>query len=99
MAAPSADLESRVGTLESRQQRTDEDMSAVMDTVLETRDDVKVLRRDVSRLRLDVDALTRKVRVLQNDVDWLKRAMRALLEHQGLSVESGDPTDDPDDDQ
>ena len=97
MAATPADLESRVSTLESRQQRSDEDTATLIDTVLETREDVKTLRLDVSRLRLDVDGVARKLRVLQNDVDWLKRGVRALLTHQGLTVERPGATNDSDD--
>ena len=87
MSAPSADLETRVAALEARQQRTDEDLTAIMDTVIETREDVKTLRRDVGRLRLDVDGLTRKVDRLTQKVDTLQRGMNAIIAHLGLTIE------------
>lgn len=87
MAAPPADLETRVAALEVRQQRTDEDLTAIMDTVIETREDVKTLRRDVGRLRLDVDGLTRKVDRLTMKVDTLQRGMNAIIAHLGLTIE------------
>jgi chromosome segregation ATPase len=94
MAAPPADLESRVALLEARQQRTDEDLTSIMDTVLDTREDVKILRRDVGRLRLDFDGVMRKLGVVQNDVerltrkaDQLQRGVDAIVAHLGLTVE------------
>jgi chromosome segregation ATPase len=100
MAAPPADLESRVGTLEARLQRSDEDLTSIMDTVLDTREDVKILRRDVGRLRLDFEGLIRKVLVVQKDVegltrkaDTLQRGVDAIVAHLGLTVEP-EPSDD-----
>lgn len=97
MSSP-ADLESRVATLEARQQRTDEDLTSIMDTVLDTREDVKILRRDVNRLRLDFDGMMRKISVVQNDVerltrnvDTLQRGMNAILAHLGLTIEPEGP--------
>jgi hypothetical protein len=94
MAAPPADLETRVAVLEARQQRTDEDLTSIMDTVLDTREDVKILRRDVGRLRLDFDGMMRKLAVVQNDVEGLKRkadtlqlGVNAILAHLGLTIE------------
>jgi len=93
MASP-VDLDSRVTMLESRQQRTDEDLTSIMDTVLDTREDVKILRRDVNRLRLDFDGMMRKLVVVQNDVervdrkvDTLQRGMNAIIAHLGLTIE------------
>lgn len=71
MAITFADLEARVRGLESRTQRAEEDITAIITTVIETRDDVK----------------------------WLKRAVQLMLANQGLSVESEDTTDSPEDDQ
>lgn len=45
-----ADLEARVRGLESRAQRAEEDITAVIGTVIETRDDVKWLKRAVLAL-------------------------------------------------
>lgn len=64
MATTFADLEARVRGLESRVQRAEEDVTAIVTTVVETRDDVK----------------------------WLKRAVQALLTHQGLTVDTDDPS-------
>jgi uncharacterized coiled-coil protein SlyX len=50
MATTFADLEARVRGLESRAQRTEEDMTAVITTVVETRDDVKWLKGAVQLL-------------------------------------------------
>jgi uncharacterized coiled-coil protein SlyX len=50
MATTFADLEARVRGLESRAQRTEEDMTAIVTTVIETRDDVKWLKRAVRAL-------------------------------------------------
>jgi uncharacterized coiled-coil protein SlyX len=47
MATTFADLEARVRGLESRAQRTEEDITAIIGTVIETRDDVKWLKRGV----------------------------------------------------
>ena len=97
MAVPPADLETRVATLEARQQRTDEDLTSIMDTVLDTREDVKILRRDVGRLRLDFDGMMRKLVVVQNDVegmrrkvDRMERGIDAIVAHLGLTVEPDD---------
>ena len=46
MATTFADLEARVRGLESRAQRAEEDITAIISTVVETRDDVKQLTRD-----------------------------------------------------
>lgn len=64
MATTFADLEARVRGLESRVQRAEEDVTAIVTTVVETRDDVR----------------------------WLKRAVQALLDHQGLNIDTDDPT-------
>jgi uncharacterized coiled-coil protein SlyX len=50
MATTFADLEARVRGLESRTQRAEEDITAVISTVIETRDDVKWLKRAVQAL-------------------------------------------------
>jgi hypothetical protein len=47
MATTFADLEARVRGLESRAQRVEEDVTAIITTVAETRDDVRWLRRAV----------------------------------------------------
>jgi hypothetical protein len=39
--------------VESRTQRAEEDITAIMGTVMETRDDVKQLERDVKQLKRD----------------------------------------------
>lgn len=52
-----ADLEARVRGLESRAQRTEEDVTAIITTVSETRDDVRWLTRAVQAL-LDQQGLT-----------------------------------------
>jgi uncharacterized coiled-coil protein SlyX len=51
-----ADLEARVRGLESRAQRAEEDITAIIGTVIETRDDVKWLKRAVQAL-LDHDGV------------------------------------------
>jgi hypothetical protein len=53
MATTFADLEARVRGLESRAQRTEEDMTALITTVIETRDDVRWLKRAVQALLVD----------------------------------------------
>jgi hypothetical protein len=53
MATTFADLEARVRGLESRMQRTEEDVTAIITTVTETRDDVKWLKRAVQALLAD----------------------------------------------
>lgn len=50
MATTFADLEARVRGLESRVQRAEEDVTAIVTTVIETRDDVKWLKRAVQTL-------------------------------------------------
>jgi hypothetical protein len=45
-----ADLEARVRGLESRAQRAEEDITAIISTVMETRDDVKWLTRATQAL-------------------------------------------------
>ena len=47
MATTFADLEARVRGLESRAQRTEEDVTAIVTTVIEPRDDVRWLKRAV----------------------------------------------------
>jgi uncharacterized coiled-coil protein SlyX len=55
MATTFADLEARVRGLESRAQRTEEDVTAIVTTVVEIRDDVKWLKRAVQALLGDRD--------------------------------------------
>jgi uncharacterized coiled-coil protein SlyX len=62
MVTTFADLEARVRGLESRAQRAEEDITAIVSTVVETRHDVK----------------------------WLKRAVQALLDHDGIAIETAD---------
>ncbi|WP_130344107.1 hypothetical protein [Herbihabitans rhizosphaerae] len=50
MATTFADLEARVRGLESRAQRVEEDVTAIVTTVVETRDEVRWLRRAVEAL-------------------------------------------------
>jgi uncharacterized coiled-coil protein SlyX len=50
MATTFADLEARIRGLESRAQRTEEDITAIIGTVIETRGDVKWLKRAVGAL-------------------------------------------------
>ena len=50
MATTFADLEARVRGLESRAQRAEEDTTAIIGTVIETRDDVRWLKRAVQAL-------------------------------------------------
>jgi uncharacterized coiled-coil protein SlyX len=56
MATTFADLEARVRGLESRAERAEEDITAIISTVIETRDDVKWLKRAVQAL-LDHDGI------------------------------------------
>jgi uncharacterized coiled-coil protein SlyX len=53
MATTFADLEARVRGLESRAQRTEEDVTALITTLIETRDDVRWLKRAVAALLAD----------------------------------------------
>lgn len=53
MATTFADLEARVRGLESRAQRVEEDVTAIITTVIETRDDVRWLKRGVQALLAD----------------------------------------------
>jgi hypothetical protein len=53
MATTFADLEARVRGLESRAQRTEEDMTALITTVIETRDHARWLKRAVQALLVD----------------------------------------------
>lgn len=57
MAVTFADLEARVRGLESRAQRNEEDVTAIVTTVVEVRDDVRWLKRAV-QLLLDDRGLT-----------------------------------------
>jgi hypothetical protein len=57
MATTFADLEARVRGLESRAERAEEDITAIVGTVVETRDDVKFLKRAVVAL-LDHHGIT-----------------------------------------
>ncbi len=53
MATTFADLEARVRGLESRTQRAEEDVTAIVTTVVEIRDDVRWLKRAVQALLAD----------------------------------------------
>lgn len=64
MATTFADLEARVRGLESRAQRTEEDVTAIVTTVVEIRDDVKWLKRAVGALLAD-----RNLTVPEDDED------------------------------
>lgn len=57
MATTFADLEARVRGLESRAQRAEEDITAIIGTAVETRDDVRWLKRAVTAL-LDHQSIT-----------------------------------------
>src|SRR5690349_6720307 len=88
-------LVARVRGLEHRSQRAEEDIASIIDTVVETGEDVKVLKHDVKWLkremresRDDIDSLKSDMRenrgdvaVLKDDVGWLKQATQALLDH------------------
>jgi peptidoglycan hydrolase CwlO-like protein len=87
MVTTFADLEARARGLESRTQRAEEDITAIMGTVMETRDDVKQLKGDVKQLKGDVKQLNGDVKQLKGDATWLKRAVQALLDHDGISVD------------
>ena len=50
MAATFSELEARVRGLEARALRTEEDVTAIVTTVIETRDDVRWLKRAVQAL-------------------------------------------------
>jgi len=50
MATTFADLEARVRGVESRIQRAEEDVTAIITTVIETRDDVRWLKRAMQAL-------------------------------------------------
>lgn len=52
-----ADLEARVRGLESRAQRNEEDVTAIITTMIEVRDDVRLLKDDVRWLKYAVQAL------------------------------------------
>jgi uncharacterized coiled-coil protein SlyX len=65
MVTTFADLEARVRGLESRAQRAEEDITAIIGTVVETRGDVR----------------------------WLKRAVQALLDHNGVAIDTANGTD------
>jgi len=64
VATTFADLEARVRGLESRTQRAEEDVTAIVTTVVDTRDDLRWLKRAVQVL-LDHQGLT----VEPNDTD------------------------------
>ena len=53
MATTFADLEARVRGVESRLNRAEEDVTALIGTVVETRDDVQWLKRAVAALLED----------------------------------------------
>ena len=53
MATTFADLEARVRGVESRIQRAEEDVTTIITTVIEARDDVKWLNRAVQALLTD----------------------------------------------
>lgn len=53
MATTFADLEARVRGLESRTQRAEEDVTAIVTTVVDIRDDVRWLKRAVQVLLAD----------------------------------------------
>jgi hypothetical protein len=55
MATTFADLEARVRGVESPIQRAEEDVTAIITTVIDTRDDVKWLKRAVQALLADRD--------------------------------------------
>lgn len=57
MATTFADLEARVRGVESRVQRTEEDTTAIITTVVDTRDEIGVLRADVQWLVRTVEML------------------------------------------
>ncbi|MGH3545072.1 MAG: hypothetical protein ACRDPW_04015 [Mycobacteriales bacterium] len=57
MAVTFAELEARVRGVESRTQRVEEDVTAIIDTVVETRNDVRWLKRAIQTL-LDERGLT-----------------------------------------
>ena len=80
MATTFADLEARVRGLESRAERAEEDITAIIGTVIETRDDVKTLKDDVTSLKVDVKSL-------KDDTKWLKRGVQALLDHDGIAAD------------
>lgn len=74
-----ADLEARVRGLESRAARNEEDVTAIITTVVETREDVRDLKDDVGGLKDDVGGL-------KDDVGWLKRGVQALLDNAGVEA-------------
>lgn len=57
MATTFADLEARLRGHDARLQRAEEDVTAIIETVVETRDDVRKLSRKVDRLTLAVTML------------------------------------------
>jgi predicted nucleic acid-binding Zn-ribbon protein len=83
MTTSSASLEPRVRKLETRQERTDEDMKAFVDTAVETREDVKALRADVTGLKQDVTGLKQDVTGLKQDVAGLTQRVEALQQDVG----------------
>jgi hypothetical protein len=66
LATTFADLEARVRGLESRAQRAEEDITAIISTVIETRDDVKWLKRAVHAL-LDHEGVSIDDRAAEGD--------------------------------
>jgi hypothetical protein len=62
MATTFADLEARVRGVESRVQRTEEDVTAIVTTVVEIRDDVRWLKRAVGALLADRTSRSRRTR-------------------------------------
>jgi len=69
VATTFADLEARVRGLESRVLRTEDDVTAIVTTVVETRDDVKWLKRAVQVL-LDHQGLSGVLFITPCDLDF-----------------------------
>lgn len=57
MATTFAELEARIRGLEVRAQKNEEDITAIVSTVVDTRDDVGWLKREVTRANLRWETL------------------------------------------
>jgi hypothetical protein len=108
VATTFAELVARVHGVESRTQRADEDITALITSVVEIREDVSWTKKALAALTDDVAGLSGDVAVLKGDVAvlkgdvaglkggmrWTTRALDALLAAQGVSV-APDRDDEP----
>ncbi|KAA8885833.1 hypothetical protein F3087_24665 [Nocardia colli] len=93
MSATPPDLEARVCVLERRSERSEQDMVAYQDTMVETHEAVKTLvvgvealKRDVSEMKLVVlDTQTRTQR-LEQEVSGLTRGVNAIVSYFEITI-------------